>query len=402
MIAEDYLLIEPDWSYQIRSTREWRTVLLKSLDLSEQRAKLRNRPNRKLDFYVLPMSAAETNYLTRKLYKSSDKVIGVPFWCDQALSTQSISPATGVTFSVDSTDYKNFDIGGPVIVFGSLSNYEVKQIVSITSNLVTVDSSFTKTFASGTRVFPMLQCRLGNQFSGRSITTSVGNALQITVKEAYDPDVNKRLFTTDVYSSYLEWLVFTAQPNYVQGLGRTVEVFPNITEFLSTELAYSFTNEGMMKHTYSYLFDTKEEANEVIGFFDDRSGMFANFWFPTWQDDIVIKQPFSSVSTTLTIEDIEWNDYWSDNDSFGKFLYISLADGTEVIKKIISAPTSTTIQLDSAIGHTVTSVYGIRASFLLMGRFATDDIEVKHYTQEVSEVEITLASLSDVSPSTTT
>ena len=405
MIADDYIFLAPDWYNGVKIKRAWRNNVLFSLDRSEQRSLLVSYPERSLAFMLMPMSASENNYVKRKLYRAKDKVFGVPWWCDRTETTALVNPGSGTTVSVGSTDYRNFDVGGLCVLIQDENNYEVKEIVSITSTTITVDSAFLGTWQTPTDVYPVLQGRLITTTNDLKYETSyISQPLLVEVKESFDGDVTRRTFSGSSYSSYNGSAVFNRKPNWVGGLTQSVEVFPNITQYLSKEYSYAFQSEGRIANKATHLFESREDIYNVVKFFDECKGRYEDFWYPTWTDDVVITAPFTNTDTTITIEDIEWDSYYKYNDAYGRFVLIVLPDGTEVIRKVISAPTSTSLQLDSAIGYTVTSTYGVMCTFLVFGRFSTDDIEVTYVTEEVAESELKFTSIlrSGVYTTTTT
>jgi hypothetical protein len=141
---------------------------------------------------------------------------------------------------------------------------------------------------------------------------------------------------------------------------------------------------------------------DLVKFFDECSGRWSNFWYPSWMDDIVLTATFSDSDTTLSIEDIEWVEYWSTTKANGRYLYVLLPDGTEIIRKILSAPSDTSILVDAAMGTTITSLSGVIACFLYMGRFNSDELTLKYFTEGYAETQLELATLQDVTGTTTT
>jgi hypothetical protein len=341
------------------------------------------------------MSSSENNYVKRKLYHSKDKVFGVPWWCDRTQTTALVNPGSGTTVSVGSTDYRNFDVGGLCVLIQDERNYEVKEIVSITSNSITVDSAFTGTWQSATDVYPVLQGRLvTNSYDTIYETSFIPQRFMVEVLEEFDDDVTCRTFSGSSYSSYNGSAVFDRKPNWVGKIRDQVEVFPFLTKFLGKAYSYSFSNEGSLSNKTVHLFESKADIYNVVKFFDECKGRYENFWYPTWLDDVVITDPFTSTDTTIEIEDIEWDSYYRYNDAYGRFILITLPNGTQVNpKRIVSAPTATSLQLDSAVGYTITSTLNLMCSFLVFGRFATDDLEITYLTEEVAESEINLSNI---------
>lgn len=402
MIIEDYFLIEPDWQFQIEVGRRWQTSLQTSIDQSEKRAKLFSWPRKRLLFTVVPFTSEENNYMRRKLYKGSGKIFGVPIWSDRCSTTQVVDSLSGTTFTVDDNSLRQFEVGAPIMLYEDINNYEVKNITVVGSNSFTVDNDFTGTWPIGTYVYPVVQGRLLKSISFSEETSYGRGPTQIEINEEYDEDITRSVFSGSSFTTYLNIPVFNLEPNRVTVPESIFEVFPLVSEYLSRSLDYSHSNEAQIKSKFMWSFESRSAAFEVVKFFDECAGRWSNFWYPSWMDDVVLTSPFDSADTVLAIEDIEWTSYWSNTKANGRYLYVLLPDGTEIIRKILSAPTSTSIQVDAAMGTTITSTAGVICSFLYMGRFNSDELTLRYYTEGYMETEIQLATLQDVTGTTTT
>ena len=402
MIAEDYFFLPPDWQYQVEVARTWRTVVRTSVDRSEQRSSIKKYPAKRLNFTVVPFSAEENSYIRRKLYKGTGKIFGVPLWTDRCVTTQEVNPGSGTTFTVDDNSLRQFEVGAPIVLLQDINNYEITEIVSIGSNSFTIDSAFVLTWPSGTSIYPMVQGRFLASHSITEETTWGHGPLAIEILEEYDGDIIRSLFSGSSFNTYLNLPVFNLEPNRVSSPESMFEVFPEITTFLSKSLEYSYSDEGAIRTRFLFSFGTRTDAYELVKFFDECRGRLENFWYPSWTDDISLTSPFSSSDTVLDIEDIEWAAYWSDTKANGRYLYVLLPDGTEIIRKILSAPSDTQIEVDSSMGTTITSTAGVICCFLYMGRFFSDEIVLKYFTETYVDSSVGLTTIQDVRGTTTT
>ena len=150
-----------------------------------------------------------------------------------------------------------------------------------------------------------------------------------------------------------------------------------------------------------WTFESRAAAYNLLKFFDEQRGRWGNFWYPSWMDDVVLTAPFDSIDTVLEIEDIEWTTYWSNTKANGRYLYVLLPDGTEIIRKIISAPSDTQITVDSAMGTTITSTDGVICCFLYMGRFNNDELTLEYASEGYIATRLMLATLQDITGTTT-
>jgi len=402
MIVDDYFLVAPDWQYSIEIGRKWKTSIQLAISQDEKRAKLKSYPSKRILYTIVPFSSNENNYIRRKLYRGSGKIFGVPIWTDRCSTTQLVNPASGTTFTVDDNSLRQFEVGAPLILYDDIDNYEVKEIVTVGSNSFTVDSSFTGSWLSGSDVYPILQGRILNSHNLREETTWGHSGIMIECNEEYDEDITRTVYSGSSFSTYLGLPILNLEPNRISTPESTIEVFPEITEYLSRSMDYTFTTEGRIKSRFLWSFYTRAEAFELVKFFDEQCGRWGNFWYPSWMDDVVLTSPFDSSDTVLDMEDIEWATYWSDTNANGRYLYVKLPDGTEIVRKILSAPSSTQLQVDSAMGTTITSLAGVICCFLYMGRFDRDELYLEYVTENYSATQIELSTLQDITGTTTT
>ena len=405
MIVDDYFFIEPHWKNYVSLGRMWKTSMQVSLSRGEKRARLLDYPFKRLQFTILPFTAQENNYLRRKLYRSNKKIFGVPIWCDRCSTTQDVNSGTGVTFTVNENDYRQFEVGGQLVFFEDLDNYEVKKITAIGSNQFTMDSAVVNAWPSGTDVYPIIQGRLHKQITLGQATTRGHEVIALEVTEEFDEDITRTVYSGSSYSTYGGIKVFNTSPEWSQNPDSMFEVYPDITKYLARSLDYTYSAEGQITTKNYFQIYSRSDAYELVKFFDEQCGRWGNFWYPTWTDDVVITSTFSNTDTVLDIEDIEWNDYWRHNKTTGKYLYVLLPDGTEIIRRIVSAPSDTQIEVDSAMGTTITSLDRVISCFLFMGRFNGDELTINWATETVCSAEVEVSTLKDaitVSSTTTT
>ena len=405
MIVDDYFLIEPDWLNYISLGRMWKTSMQVALSRGEKRARLLDYPFKRLQYTILPFTAAENNYVRRKLYRSNKKIFGVPIWCDRCSTTQDVNSGTGVTFTVDSNDYRQFEVGGLLIFFEDFENFEVKEINAIGSNQFTMDSAVVNAWPSGSFVYPILQGRLHRQLTLGQATTRGHEPIGLEVNEEFDEDITRTVYSGSSYSTYGSAKVFNTEPEWSQNPESMFELYPEITRYLAKSTDYTYSAEGQITSKNYYQIYSRANAYELVKFFDEQCGRWGNFWYPSWQDDVVLTSTFANTDTVLDVEDIEWNNYWRHNKTTGKYLYVLLPDGTEIIRQIISSPTATQLEVDSAMGTTITSLDGIICCFLYMGRFNGDELTIQWATETVCSAELEMSTLKDaitVSSTTTT
>jgi hypothetical protein len=198
-------------------------------------------------------------------------------------------------------------------------------------------------------------------------------------------------------TTYNDYPVFETAPDWMNGVRRDV-VYPH-------EVLRGF-GLGWIDRVYPRPYtrlemdlvpDSPAAIKTVADFFDDRKGRLKPFWASSWQADIKVVGSFDAEATVIDIEDVDYETTWLDNDVDGRYLAFRWPDGTFVYRKVVDAPTATTIELDEAIGRAASDadIAGLLVSFLYFMRFDHDEIEIQYYTSHVAKIRLTMKSVAE-------
>lgn len=205
------------------------------------------------------------------------------------------------------------------------------------------------------------------------------------------------------YPTYKYHKVFNTKPNWASVVDVLIERPFEYSVWFGTGYSYSHRNESEIGCTFEFIGFDRSEMSEIVDFFDDRMGRYGSFWWPTWQEDVVVSAAFASGATQITIEDIDYSDDWLGNELTGRYLFFRFPDGTEKYRRVTAA-SGTTLTLDSAIGKAATEddLDSLLVSFLIMGRFDQDELEVEHLSESVARMLVRLRSTGTDTGATTT
>ena len=317
-------------------------------------------------------------------------------WQDECALTG--SAASGQPdLAIDSTDYKNFEVGGQCILFQDENNYETGKVLTVTTTQITLTANLTDTWPAQTKVYPLLQARI-KPVQKLHIFTPKYSEIPIFAQEVLDTDITRTVGSISGYPTYNSKDVFNTEPNWANDI--TAEYrhrYEQIKSF-GKDFVESYLDETKIKTLFNFLNMTRAEIYALESFFDGCMGRLSPFWVPTWQADVVVTSGFGAADVTINIEDIKWTDYWEPNTVVGNYLFFRFPDESEVYRKIISA-TNTTITIDSSTGKALTTAElpGLLTSFLCISRFDMDEIETVYHTPDVATIEVAFSTLSDVS-----
>lgn len=397
MIAEVYLPFEPNWDNSVSVKYTWKTKIQNSnKGKSESRSGLFTWPRRTVSFGSLAANPAEANYMKRLIYANASKVWGIPLWNE--LTPLTAQASSGQPMLLCDTTYRNFVGSQQVMIINGFNSYEVGYVGSTEDTYITLASDLTSTWPIGSMVCPVIQCRMGDFETPFSFDTSDVARFSMTFRETYEEDMTLTSPGAHAFSSYNSYNVFDTEPNWASPVKMSIGRPTDLLEYLGASLADTYYDESVMAFGHEHLFSTRQECYNFENFFHSKMGRFGAFFFPTWQRDFKITAAFASGADTISIDDIQYSSYWGTNDIIGKLVYLLFPDGTGVQRKVISAPSSTSLQFDSAIGKaaTVDDLYGLFSCFLVPGRFAIDELEMKYRIPSVAESSINLTTVDDV------
>jgi len=137
-----------------------------------------------------------------------------------------------------------------------------------------------------------------------------------------------------------------------------------------------------------YIFRTRAKISEVNDLFDNRLGMLGALWFPSFQKDIVLTSDIGSADLNISIEDIEYSTFYPATPGTGRYIFIYVNSNKWFARKIIGAPSSTLLTMESSLGEAVTMARVKMVSILYLGRFDIDEIEWEYVTPDIATTDL--------------
>ena len=398
----DYLLQQPDWKLPIFYKRTWDTRFQFSIKGSETRSGLFSWPRNSLIYSLTETSAAESNYIKRKLYKNLHNVWGIPYWHERTYLTAQANSGQPI-INVNEAAYRNFRASSLVIIYVDKGTYEIGEIDSINVNEITLTENLSTGWLVNTSVYPLFKARLQPTQRIGMYSSNTGK-IEIEATEAIDTDMPNEPVSISGYDTYQGKYVLDDTPNWVQDFNMQINHPYELLSWYGKQYSESQITESTIKSGAKFLAKDKETQSKLIGFFDEHKGRLHSFWFPSNQRDIEITSAFDALETTFDINDIEWATYWQINDLMGRYAQFTFPDNTKVYRRIVSAPSSTEITIDSAIGEAITEaeLANLQVSFLWLVRFDSDEISFRIHSEDVSEVDLLFSSIFSTDDITTT
>lgn len=199
-------------------------------------------------------------------------------------------------------------------------------------------------------------------------------------------------------------------PNDLQGLGSTNKIFirePNwivnpksnfdfsreMNQFVGTTLnIYNLTNSVASDFSYTYSSLSKENEYYFTNFFCDRRGKFKKFWLPYWKNPFTLQSDISLGDSVLTIDSANYNLI----DQGYERIFIKLKTGSIISREVLAVVnngTSEDIFLKTVINMNIKISEIKFFSRLLLVRFNQDEMEIKYYSDNKSDVQFSFKEL---------
>lgn len=158
-----YFASPPLWSNEMGLKRSYRTNIMTAMAGDEQRSGINTKVRRELTYSIQCKSAAQTNYVKRRVMKYQHLIWGVPIWPYEMLVVSGgyIGSTELVVDDASSRELKT-TMSDEIILTDGYSSFESKDISSIVSNTITLSSALILAWAANKTVFPVLRAELSD------------------------------------------------------------------------------------------------------------------------------------------------------------------------------------------------------------------------------------------------
>lgn len=373
-------------------SHRWRTSIQKGIKGTEKRSALLTWPRTSLsNKFILP-TYAKYSWMKRNLYKYIHDLWEIPIWYDKTLlSSQSM--VGQAELEIDDITGRHFYDGRDCIIINN-DSYEKGTILSVGTDsnpLIILSGNLANTWPAGSFVMPLYKFRIQAMQEIKGIQE---NPVQTISFDAVEEFESLRSFSYSLPSSDLDTY-----------LGHDLLLIPprhaivswsshpyDLLQFMGIGHEISHYDETELGLQLSYILTNRESLWNLLNAFDSKKGRFGNFWIPSWNKDIIVTEAISATDTVLAVTNLNYSNYYLSNDIINRHVYFRFPDKTYACRKIIGAPTDTSIALDSAIGADVSvdNLALMLNSFLIFSRFDVDEISYTYNVAGYNSVKVNL------------
>jgi len=375
-ILSDIVLFDFVPAIGIKESLEWVTDILMPRDGigSEQRISIRSIPRQSFSYTILLQTEKEQSQFEAMMFGWQKKGFALPIWTEKVTHTSTIIAADR-TIVVDTTN-SDFRDSGFVLIWKSLTEYEVIRTVTVADNLLTLDSSIVGTYTGNKFIIP---CRTA-QVSGVSKRTNS----EVPFSRA---QINFVIKDNALLSGYTAVQEYLGLPIVTTGsfIGQRDKEYSSesdsfLQDYDTGDFDYLSDSEfNIIGQNHTFYNVTQAECWNFRLFLHSLVGRQGTFWLPTYRNDLTHTETISAVETGINIQNIKLADNMTFNTLRTHLAFI-LPNGTIICRAITNIvevdDDEETITIDTALGVEV-AMGGCTISFLDLCRQASDVVDIE-------------------------
>ncbi len=353
---------------EFTETLEWVTDVIGCRG-GEQRIGVRPLPRLSLSYGAL-LGYQQASFARTLARTASLGEFHVPLWGE---ATRLGPLAQGLTSLTLDTTWGQYAAGRSVALFDEFDRVEVVQVESVAPDGLVLVAETTKAM-SNAYVMPCCSMRPSQEFE---FVRAPAEDLQRVKASFYATDVMD--VSGDIgATSYRSHPVLTVQPMATGSLGeRVLHESDTVDNGTGPVSVFRQLNYVTSKAYMAWDCLTVQELWELRRWLYAAAGRRVGFWRPTWGHDLSLLSPATSGSTSITVADVGFSGRMTDRD-----LAIRLTDGTTLYRRATQAQAglagTEVVQLDAALGVTITPSSVDRISFMNFARLDADRLEIRH------------------------
>lgn len=313
------------------------TDVLETMSGREQRIALRKNARQSFAFRYVIEDGAERQRAENLLFAWQSRTFGVPVWTDDTELT-SAATAGDLVLNVGDTSYRDFRVGGLVIVYEDADTYDVLTIAAFDATTITAESGILSSYAAGVAVYPIGTFRLPQTVRGVRWPVNLSSLELVFRSTTNDVDradltpfdsLNGKLFVTE-----------NVLPSSTVG-----ETFNKRAVVIDSETGIEVVSSPWEVHRRGTTLTLRAVGRQAI--FELRGLVYAlrgrqvSFYLARSTPDLIPVATLSSGSATLDVTNVGFSQF-AQQIQPRNLIRISFVDGsTPLIREVLSSAIST-------------------------------------------------------------
>lgn len=367
----------PEWSESVKETLAWLTDGMQASGTGMQQTRaLRATPRRTFSFTTLDDADAR-RIVDAIAFDIGTRAFLLPIYTDIQVLGSPLD--AGAEFIPCRTAGFDFVVGGQVVLWQDVQQWELATIADIEDAGLTLAAPTGHAWWTGTQLYPVRRARLQGAPQATQSSSDIASLdVSILIDEPCDWPAAWPSATTYRGLPVLEWRGDEANNPTAQynRLGDSVDT--------DTAGVYYFDLPGLSFRVQSleFLQHGRTSHTAFRSLLYALVGAAGEMWVPSWQDDLRLIAPVTATATQLQFAPCYYSVFGAQQTN-RRDIRIELVDGTVFYRRIIGSAqlaNSETLQLDSALGQPVSPDQVNQISWLSVCALAGDTVEIDHDT----------------------
>lgn len=344
----------------------------------EQRISLRKAPRQTFEYTFFVEEGPERQYAESVLFDWQASVFGIPVWHESTFSTAAVALGD-TTVAVQSTDFRDFRVGGQVILWSGIRTFSVMTIAVVNANSIDFTAQIGDAFPAGVQVMPVRDQVLTN--SRIQASRNRVNFSEITIVfKVVDNDIS--LGSTVGWPTY-NGKVLLDGPNMVaktmrDTYERDLEVIDGRTGIFKQESLWA---QGKRAHMKTFKVTGLEALWKLRQLLHSLHGQQVSWYIPSFSDDMFPFDTFSSGGNVMPIDNIGYAQFIQARQP-KNVVRVTLTNGTQLIREITGATEINAEREDLIVDvnwpSTIQPEDVVRMEYIEKVRFASDKAVIVH------------------------
>jgi hypothetical protein len=387
-----------NWESEVRETLAWSTDVIPAETDYEQRAGIRQRPTRTLEFDAFIPDSRLRRRFHAYLFQNQRRTI---YLADEteaaALTADAPSGSTDLDFV---SAGRGFEDGGLLAIYQDEDNFEIVEIDTVGETSTTLDGITANDWTKGnTRAVPVVRAYIADQLDFSRHTDQLEETTIEFRVLAQDVPLNPRRNGTYTprytYKGIEVFDPFILGTNNWNETGRgqvTIKtVDPESPAGIFSRSPFDSASREIV--SYSLFLDSRAAISKFLAWAWSIQGRRVPVWVPTLQKDFDLVSTAGSSPATITVEGHDFTNFYQSHPA-RRDLALIYANETMVFRRIAGAETSganDALELEGVGAVTLTNLQAV--SFLKLSRLQEDTIGLVWHTDELVEVTLNFLEL---------
>lgn len=394
-------VLPPNWVNPVVETLEWKTDVLRAYNGSEQRRELRRIARRTFEYDFTARGKYATE-LENTLWTWQNKKIVTPIWTEFTKSIGAIGAGQTVLYA--DTKGLSFVIGGRLMIYKSIDEYEICAIGNVTDGAIDLTTGCGFSWPSNVKIYPVFQAHLPTKISMKRHTDNILTgriSYVMSPSEVTDNVLDTEVSELNLLSFYSGTEVLEIRPNWRDAIDTTSNYeFDTLDATVGAIDWYKKEIAPTIERAYGFLLKSKSDMLKFRKMLGRLKGQLNTLYIPSWHNDNFRLQEYWYTNideNAIFFRGTNFYDYIGLNPN-RNVLRFQFLDGSVYYLQIalleaVGGDTKITFTTPTGFFIDEFNTNEKSVSIVLLSRLATDKIEIPWITDMVADVTLKFTSV---------